>query len=329
MATTDAVTAEDQYSYDKTTYNQLIRKFVNNEILAAEIAELKKEYPEATDLVREDWEEVLKNNAIFNKWKTEKFTLIKPPPPKNNNPAYTRDNMPAPCCMSFILICGILYEKAADSNANDAAATSSKKETKRMRIDLVYTGPIQELVKAFAACREYDCYNYASVFLPSCRNVHDKCFAESRRNTKKSFCIYKVRFYNGEKVKKTTPTYLESRNLKSFVGVVVVDLKGITRFGKAHNIIKLNGDCRKIVMTTQGVLFNNIITGEEDDDIFDEKDIPLFSNNKRGFDETREYETHVSHLLPDSIAAAAAQPLFEAAANYQFAKKHRYAIEEN
>jgi hypothetical protein len=323
MATTDTVTEEDQYSYDKTTYNQLVRQFATNEILAAEIDELKKKFPEAINLVREDWEEVLKNNAIFSKWKTEKFKLIKPRPQKINNPAYTRDNIPAPCCMSLILVCGILYEKAA---ANDAAATSSKKEPKRLRIDLVYTGPIQELVKAFAACREYDCYNYASVFLPSCRNVHDKCYAESRRNTKKTFCVYDVRFYNGEKVKKTTPTYLESRNLKSFVGVVVVDLKGITRFGREHNTIKLNGDCRKIVMTTKGCLINKIITGEDDDDIFDEKDIPLFSNtNKRGFEETREYETPVSHLLPDSIAAAAPS-LFEAA-NYQFAKKHRFAIE--
>jgi hypothetical protein len=290
---------EDEYSYDKTTYDELVAAFLENEATRQEIEAMRELYPEALNLVCRDWDVVLRNSSVFNKWESLAFKLTETIRVPNQFVCY---KFPAQHHAKLLLVCEILYGVSRKVNAQ----ANNKNKTKK-NFDICRTGPIQLLTKAFAKFRNYNCYNYATVLLPNCNNIHVGCHAQTFRETKTSFSVSNVKLFNGTKAGKVTPIFLESKNLKSFVGVAIVDLTGFTGFKDNFNTIKLSGVCHKLLITMRSCLQNKL---DGEDIIFD---IDPQESDKR----KREEEFDV--LVPENIVP----PSFFAS-TYQISKKSRF-----
>jgi hypothetical protein len=297
------VIVEDQYSYDKDAYNQLIASFIGNESTRREVETMQNLCPKALNLVRDDWENVLKNSSIFKNWASNKFVLSESIKVPNQYVCY---KIPSQYHVKILLVCEILYGVSRNTQNDDV------KKVKR-HIDIIQSGPIQELVKAFANLRNHKYFNYASVFLPTCNNMHSECNAQSYRKTKTSFCLFDVKLFDGVRAGKVTPIFIESKKLKNFVGIAVLELTGITCFRENFNTIKLSGACKKLLLTVR-----NCLRKEE----FGAEGI-LFDVDPEGkTDEEREYESHASYLIPDNIV----QPFFNN--SYQVSKKVKLMIDD-
>jgi hypothetical protein len=267
----DAKTKEELYAYNKDVYDNIVRLFLENDVMKKEIEFMKQKHPNALYLVCENWEEVLKNSAIYKHWNSTRFNLY----PYERSKNYQFNYFPKQYQLKLLVVIGeINFDRSSPPQPRRKQQQQQQqepiiREQGKNTFKMKQTGPIEELLKAYCSFRKKKYYNYASVKFPDCGMAHRYCGQQSMIPTKNTFCCSIVRFYNGNKISGMTPAYLEWGNFRNLIGVCVVNLVGITCFNENFETLKLSGEASTLSMSSYFCMTSDFVQEENTDDFFD------------------------------------------------------------